>query len=263
MLSLNHFVVENSRWKYKFVDLVVASENLDKDDFLDSNYFMDPKVHLRKASKGAIVATKGKRRMREDKELEHDGSWPKMAVTLDDNDEGHRIDDVQEVERWVDPVDKIEKELESADAGTSCEISETSEMGGSSDTFAQPSQIPLAGQPLPTLMSSARASMKKKRPPVPHKKQWIIDPGIDLILENREENMRARELDEERNQRARIEMMEESKLMMKVVMEIVPSLVAKTLEIMGTRSLFSIDPLVMSPQLLLSQQAHASSDSTQ
>jgi len=41
MLSLDHFVVGDSLKKSEFLSLYVDSKNMDKDDFLESMYFMD------------------------------------------------------------------------------------------------------------------------------------------------------------------------------------------------------------------------------
>jgi len=59
MLSLNHYVVGDSLRKSDFLELCMDSENMDKDDFLESVYYIDEDFKDSK-SKGASLSGKGK-----------------------------------------------------------------------------------------------------------------------------------------------------------------------------------------------------------
>ena len=48
MNSLEHFVIGDKKSSQSFVDLTTKLENLDKDDFLETGYFVDDSIFERK-----------------------------------------------------------------------------------------------------------------------------------------------------------------------------------------------------------------------
>ena len=63
MNSLEHFVIGDEKSSQSFVDLITKSENLDKDDFLETGYFVDDSIFERKYGKGSSSTRQGKEKV--------------------------------------------------------------------------------------------------------------------------------------------------------------------------------------------------------
>ena len=59
MTSMDHFAIEDMEFHDRFQTLAVGSNNLYKEDFLESSYFVDEVAHLEKVSKGATASGRG------------------------------------------------------------------------------------------------------------------------------------------------------------------------------------------------------------
>ena len=63
MNSLEHFVIGDEKSSQSFVDLTTKSENLNKDDFLETGYFVDDSIFERKYGKGSSSTRRGKEKV--------------------------------------------------------------------------------------------------------------------------------------------------------------------------------------------------------
>ena len=63
MNSLEHFVIGDEKNSQSFLDLTTKSENLDKDDFLETGYFVDDSIFERKYGKGSSSTRRGKEKV--------------------------------------------------------------------------------------------------------------------------------------------------------------------------------------------------------
>jgi hypothetical protein len=127
MLSLDHYVIGDSLRKADFLQLCVDSEDMDKDDFLESVYFIDEDFGETK-SKGASPSGKGKRPVEGHHSRGPGGSSRGNAIPLDDDDE-------HEEQTWEVPVARALGLASGADVKPE-EIREGSDMRGSSGSTA-------------------------------------------------------------------------------------------------------------------------------
>ena len=66
MSGMDHFAIANSEDNSKFRNLILMAENLDKEDFLDSSYYVNESLHLTKGSRD--VSTSGRAGQVQEKE---------------------------------------------------------------------------------------------------------------------------------------------------------------------------------------------------
>jgi len=94
MHSLEHFVNGDNKCNGDFLNLIVNSQYLDKDDFLDTNYFVNKNAYRERGGKGASTLRRGKKSMPTEAEGTKDESWRDIAMNLSSN--------VEEEDCWED-----------------------------------------------------------------------------------------------------------------------------------------------------------------
>ena len=88
MTGMDHYGIDNQRHHDGFTDLAVSSEYLDRDDFLDTSYFVDQRIHPMMGA-GKAGSTSGKRKGVDLIREEEDDEEPKTVGVIDpdENDE--------------------------------------------------------------------------------------------------------------------------------------------------------------------------------
>ena len=89
MLGLNHFAIADEENHDRFMDLVVMSEDLDKEDFLETSYFVNERELQKMAGIESSSSRKGKER----------------APSLDRDDEEEEQEECNEEEEEETAVD--------------------------------------------------------------------------------------------------------------------------------------------------------------
>jgi len=89
MLSLDHFVVDDNcnLKKSDFLSLCIDSKNLDKDNFLESVYFIDEKDFEESKSKGASPSRKEKQPVEDHPDRVLGASNRRNTINIDDDDQ--------------------------------------------------------------------------------------------------------------------------------------------------------------------------------
>jgi len=67
MIEMDDFAIANSNENYKVKKLIWFSKNLDKNDFLDSNYNIDKCIHSTKESREASTSGQATSSLRKEK----------------------------------------------------------------------------------------------------------------------------------------------------------------------------------------------------
>jgi hypothetical protein len=198
MNSLNHYAIGDSTHKEIFMTLCIDSETMDKQDFVDSNYYLDeadynPKTRIKLSSIG-----KGKR--------------PIEAGSSRDTYVTPSFDAVDEAEPSIDPTEcNVDLTPASLDAAGGNIV--TSNMRGSSGSSAQQDVTPL----------SNRIRHKRKAIPSPSA------PPMDLnefLRQTMEANRKSEEKQKKENKRAR----QENKDMLTQFMGMVPGLLVQAMK---------------------------------
>ena len=88
MTGMDHYGIDDQRHHDGFTDLAVSSEYLDRDDFLDTSYFVDQRIHPMTGA-GKAGSTSGKRKGVDLTQEEEDDEEPETVavIDLDENDE--------------------------------------------------------------------------------------------------------------------------------------------------------------------------------
>ena len=88
MTGMDHYGIDDQRYHDGFTDLAVSSEYLDQDDFLDTSYFVDQRIHPMTGARKA-GSTSGKRKGVDLTQEEEDDEEPETigVIDLDENGE--------------------------------------------------------------------------------------------------------------------------------------------------------------------------------
>ena len=88
MTGMDHYGIDDQRHHDGFTDLALLSEYLDRDDFLDTSYFVDQRFHPMTGARKA-GSTSGKRKGVDSTQGEEDDEEPEAVriINLDENDE--------------------------------------------------------------------------------------------------------------------------------------------------------------------------------
>jgi hypothetical protein len=246
MAGMDHFAIADKEYHDRFQDLAILSTNLDKDDFLDSSYFVDENTHPEKGSREGSASARGASSSKKGKER---ASSPAREPVEEEGGEEVTVNPaggLGEDPVWNDPVidvlDGCPLEVLESDNPPEC-----SQMGGSSASAGMHQQV--------TPTSDNRLASKRRRIESPKKDQVSeVESLRRLFYKERRDNEVRREEDRKSSDKRR----EEDKAEMKDFMK---NMVQSFLEGLTARPLQMISPTPSSQQLLLDSQPHPSADS--
>ena len=232
MNSLEHFVIGDEKNSQSFLDLTTKSENLDKDDFLETRYFVDDSIFERKYGKGSSSTRRGKEKVAPaDDEPLH----TEPIGNLDCDDDGDL--------RWT------QEDIHMTPGSTSMASRDDIRVSSAS-----------SADRLRTPHDSPRISQKRKHDSadeIASERQW----ELEVLKRNKEENKRIRR----EMMETRMELREESRraredniAMIKALVESIPVQIAS---IVYSRPIAMIECGAHSTPLMITDKAHTSSGS--